>query len=134
MYVLKISSKWFKTRCSFVSKSQNLKMILCGVIIENFILFDTIDLSLFHILLTIKQSWKRCIIVSLCNLQKKHCGEFTFPNLKSILFTYTVLCKTLYWNIHAFASKVVLRIRGKKISNSNWMIQKDSRNNLVLLV
>ena len=38
----------------------------------------------------------------MCNLQKEHRGEITFPNLKSILFTYKVLCKTLYWNIRAF--------------------------------
>lgn len=30
MYNLKISSKWFKTKCSFVSKSQNSKIALCS--------------------------------------------------------------------------------------------------------
>ena len=47
------------------------------------------------------------------NLQREHRGEITFPILKRILFTYRVLCKTLYWNIRAFVSKVVLQIRKK---------------------
>ena len=87
MYILKISSKWFKIRCSFVSKCQNPKMALCGVLIGKLILFDSINFSWFHIILTIKQSQNRCIIVSSCNLQKEYHGKIAFPNLKSILFT-----------------------------------------------
>ena len=112
MFFLKVSSKWFKIRCSFAFKFQNPKMALCGVLIGKLILhYDIIDFSWFHIILTIKDSLKRCIIVFSCNLQKEHRGKITFPNLKSILFTYKVLCKTLYWNIRAFVSKVVFRIR-----------------------
>ena len=55
MYILKISSKWFKIRSSFISTSQNLKMVLCGVLIGKVQLFDSIDLSSFHILSIIKQ-------------------------------------------------------------------------------
>ena len=53
---------------------------------------------------------KNCLIVSSCTFQKERRGEVTFPNLKSILLSDRILCKTLYWNIRAFVSKVVLRI------------------------
>ena len=82
----------------------------------------------------VKQSWKRCIIVSSCNLQKEHHGEVTFQNLKSILLAYRILCKTLCWSIRAFVSKVVvLRIRKYIFFFSlTGVFQKDSRNNPVL--
>ena len=43
MYTLEISNKWFKIRCSFVSKSQNPKMTLFGILIGKIRLFDSID-------------------------------------------------------------------------------------------
>ena len=57
-------------------------MALHSVHIGKIRLFDRIDLSLFHNSLTIKQSKKKYIIVSLSNLKKQHHGEVTFPNLK----------------------------------------------------
>ena len=54
MQILKVSSNWLKIRCSFVSKSQNPKMALYGVLIGKIRLFDGIDFSRFHNLLTIK--------------------------------------------------------------------------------
>ena len=43
-------------RCSFESKFEYLKMALSDVLIRKLRLFDIIDFSWFHILLTIKQS------------------------------------------------------------------------------
>ena len=40
------SCKWFKIRCSFVSKLQNPKMELCDVLIGKIKLFGSIDFSL----------------------------------------------------------------------------------------
>ena len=90
-------------------------MALCGVLIRK---------VRCHILLTMEQSQKRCIIASYYNLQKKHLGEVTFPNLKSILFAYRILCKTLHWSIRAFVSKWVLRIRKYTFSLLNWDVSK----------
>ena len=54
---------------------------------------------------------KGCIFVSSSNLQNEHSGEVTFPNLKNSLLAYRISCKTLYWNMRVFVSKVALRIR-----------------------
>ena len=52
------------------------------------------------------------------DLQKEHRVEVPFSNLKSILSAYRILCKTLYWStIHAFVSKVMLRIRKYSFSS-----------------
>ena len=45
LYILKISSNWFKMRCSFVSKPQNPRMALCGVLIGKRKFFESIDFS-----------------------------------------------------------------------------------------
>ena len=65
-----------------------------------------------------------CKDLSSCNSQKEHCGEVTFPNLKSILLAYRILCKRLYCNTCAIVSKVVLRIRKLFFFQLNWNVSK----------
>ena len=69
------------------------------------------------------------MIVSLCNLQKKHRGEVTFPNLKSILHVkfYTGTYALLY-------PKYCYELENIFLFSLTGMFQKDSRNNLVLSV
>ena len=43
-------------------------------------------------------------------------------------------CKTVYWNMGVFVSKLVLRIRKYAFSSSIAIFQKDYRNNLALPV
>ena len=45
-----------------------------------------------------------------------------------------MLCKTVYWNMGVFVSKLVLRIRKYAFSGSIAIFQKDYRNNLALPV
>ena len=93
MYILEIRSKWFKIRCSFVTKSQNPKMALCGILIRKLRLFESIDFSWFHIFLAIKQLLKlsfhakkrhyRCFIIILSTniclpLKQKYLSFWTY--------------------------------------------------------
>ena len=65
-------------------------MALGGVLFRKLILFDSIDFSWFHILLTIKHSF-----------QKEHRGEITFPNLRKVFCLHINYFVKLYTGTYA---------------------------------
>ena len=89
--------------------TQNPKLALCGLHKRKLRLFDRIDICVdSNYFSQLRSHGNKCIIFSLCNLQKEQNGEVTFPNLKSVLYANGILCKTLYWNMRVFVSKVAL--------------------------
>ena len=58
---------WCKIKCSFLSKSQNPKIALCGGPIGKLRFFDSIDFIWFYILLAIsshkKGVWLFCCLI-----------------------------------------------------------------------
>ena len=105
MYILKISSKWFSIRCSFVSKSQNPKMALCGVLIGKVRLVGRTNFSWFHILLIIMQSQDRCIIALSFNL-RLHDLRFFFNTVakKTKLLVFPLYFKIISFHVFGKAS------------------------------
>ena len=73
-------------------------------------------------LITMLHSWKRWVMVSLCELQKLHLSESVIPIFARNVLVARILCSILYWNHLRCVSSVVLCKVRYALLNLKWSV------------